>query len=59
MSTTAREDAAVAREIGESDGSLAEGVIDDTTGEVRARGYWEQVWRRFRRDRVGAVSAVS
>ena len=47
MSTTAREDAAVAREIGESDGSLAEAVIDETSGEVRARGYWEQVWRRF------------
>ncbi len=56
MSTTAREDAAVAREIGESDGSLAEGVIDETTGEVRARGYWEQVWRRFRRDRVALAS---
>ena len=56
MSTTAREDAAVAREIGESDGSLAEAVIDETTGEVRARGYWEQVWRRFRRDRVALAS---
>ena len=56
MSTTTREDAAVAREIGESDGSLAEGVIDETTGEVRARGYWEQVWRRFRRDRVALAS---
>ena len=58
MSTTAREDAAVAREIGESDGSLAEAVIDETTGEVRARGYWEQVWRRFRRDRVALASIV-
>ena len=56
MSTTAREDAAVAREIGESDGALSEGVVDDTTGEVRARGYWEQVWRRFRRDRVALAS---
>jgi peptide/nickel transport system permease protein len=56
VSTTAREDAAVAREIGESDGSLAEAVIDETTGEVRARGYWEQVWRRFRRDRVALAS---
>ena len=58
MSTTAREDAAVAREIGESDGSLAEGIIDETSGEVRARGYWEQVWRRFRRDRVALASIV-
>jgi peptide/nickel transport system permease protein len=58
VSTTAREDAAVAREIGESDGSLAEAVIDETTGEIRARGYWEQVWRRFRRDRVALASIV-
>jgi peptide/nickel transport system permease protein len=56
VSTTAREDAAVAREIGESDGSLAEGIIEETSGEVRARGYWEQVWRRFRRDRVALAS---
>ncbi len=56
MSTTTREDAAVAREIGESDGSLAEGIIDGTSGEVRARGYWEQVWRRFKRDRVALAS---
>jgi peptide/nickel transport system permease protein len=26
--------------------------------EIRARGYWEQVWRRFRRDRVAIVSGV-
>jgi peptide/nickel transport system permease protein len=58
VSTTAREDAAVAREIGESDGSLAEGIIDATSGEVLARGYWEQVWRRFRRDRVALASIV-
>jgi peptide/nickel transport system permease protein len=56
VSTTTREDAAVAREIGESDGSLAEGIIDETSGEVRARGYWEQVWRRFKRDRVALAS---
>ena len=37
-------------------------VGDDMTappsgqGEVRARGYWEQVWRRFRRDRVALAS---
>jgi peptide/nickel transport system permease protein len=56
VSTTAREDTAVAREIGESDGSLAEAIIDETSGEVRARGYWEQVWRRFKRDRVALAS---
>ena len=21
-------------------------------GEIKARGYWEQVWRRFRRDKI-------
>ena len=26
--------------------------------EIRARGYWEQVWRRFRRDKVAIVSGV-
>jgi peptide/nickel transport system permease protein len=26
--------------------------------EIRARGYWEQVWRRFRRDRVAIASIV-
>ena len=25
-------------------------------GKVRARGYWEQVWRRFKRDRVALAS---
>jgi ABC-type dipeptide/oligopeptide/nickel transport system permease subunit len=24
--------------------------------EIKARGYWDQVWRRFRRDRVAVVS---
>ena len=37
-------------------------VGDDLTfpvaeeGQVRARGYWEQVWRRFKRDRVALAS---
>ena len=26
--------------------------------EVKARGYWEQVWRRFRRDKVAIASGV-
>jgi peptide/nickel transport system permease protein len=25
---------------------------------VRARGYWEQVWRRFRRDKVAIISVI-
>jgi peptide/nickel transport system permease protein len=54
VSTTAREDAAVAREIGESDVALGSGLVEE--GEVRARGYWEQVWRRFKRDRVALAS---
>jgi peptide/nickel transport system permease protein len=27
--------------------------------EVRARGYWEQVWRRFRRDKVAIASGFA
>jgi peptide/nickel transport system permease protein len=26
--------------------------------QVRARGYWENVWRRFRRDRIAIVSGI-
>jgi peptide/nickel transport system permease protein len=43
---------------------LAADVAIETRGElgeaeaVRARGYWEQVWRRFRRDRVALASGV-
>jgi peptide/nickel transport system permease protein len=36
----------------ESGGELGE------LGEVKARGYWEQVWRRFRRDKVAIASAI-
>jgi peptide/nickel transport system permease protein len=36
----------------ESGGELGETI------DVRARGYWEQVWRRFRRDRVAVGSIV-
>ena len=31
-------------------------MLPAAPGEVRARGYWEQVWRRFRRDRVALAS---
>ena len=55
MSVTTREDAAVARELGESDAALAEGLVE---GDVKARGYWEQVWRRFKRDRIALASIV-
>jgi len=42
--------AAVASESGGELGELA---------EIRARGYWEQVWRRFRRDKVAIASGIS
>jgi peptide/nickel transport system permease protein len=35
----------------ESGGELGE-------AEIKARGYWEQVWRRFRRDKVAIASGV-
>ena len=34
---------------------LAAPLVQGPT-EVRARGYWEQVWRRFKRDRVALAS---
>jgi peptide/nickel transport system permease protein len=37
----------------ESGGQLGEQI------DVKARGYWEQVWRRFRRDRVAIGSIVA
>lgn len=30
----------------------------EDTGQVKARGYWEQVWRRFRRDKLAMASAI-
>jgi peptide/nickel transport system permease protein len=32
------------------------GAIEGDAGDVRARGYWEQAWRRFKRDRVAVFS---
>jgi len=28
-------------------------------GEVQARGYWEQVWRRFRRDKLAVTGGIT
>src|SRR5205085_5513676 len=28
-------------------------------GEVKARGYWEQVWRRFRRDKIAVAGGIT
>jgi len=47
-----------------SGAGLAAGVASETGGalggteEIRARGYWELVWRRFRRDKVAIASGV-
>jgi peptide/nickel transport system permease protein len=53
MSTTAREDEV----LGATTGLGADVVLEPVaTGAVRARGYWELVWRRFRRDRIALGS---
>ena len=45
-------------------GGLIADVASETGGtfgqveEIRARGYWELVWRRFRRDKVAIASGV-
>ncbi len=56
MSTTSQSsDVLSGRELGEAD--FAPGLAPETQqGQVQARGYWEQVWRRFKRDRVALAS---
>jgi peptide/nickel transport system permease protein len=44
-------------------GSLGSAVASEThgalgEGEIRARGYWELVWIRFKRDRVAIASGI-
>jgi ABC-type dipeptide/oligopeptide/nickel transport system permease subunit len=42
-------------------GAALPGRLPDTTelaAQVRARGYWELVWRRFRRDRLALAGGV-
>src|ERR687888_985844 len=45
-------------------GGLIADVASETGGalgeveEIRARGYWELVWRRFRRDKVAIASGI-
>src|SRR5438477_6703693 len=53
------------REVLSSAGGLATTVAVEAHGElgeaveaIRARGYWENVWRRFRRDRVAIASGI-
>jgi ABC-type dipeptide/oligopeptide/nickel transport system permease subunit len=56
MSTTSpAPDELLGSEIGGSDFTPDAAPVDGQ-GEIRARGYWEQVWRRFRRDRVAIAS---
>ena len=45
-------------------GGLAAAIAVETGGElgelapVEARGYWEQVWRHFKRDKLAIVSGI-
>jgi ABC-type dipeptide/oligopeptide/nickel transport system permease subunit len=56
MSTTSpAPDELLGSEIGGSD-FAPDTLAVDGQGEIRARGYWEQVWRRFKRDRVAIAS---
>jgi ABC-type dipeptide/oligopeptide/nickel transport system permease subunit len=38
--------------------ALESGAEFGEVGDVKARGYWEQVWRRFRRDKVAIASGI-
>jgi ABC-type dipeptide/oligopeptide/nickel transport system permease subunit len=56
MSTTSpAPDELLGSEIGESDFTPDAARVGGQ-GEIRARGYWEQVWRRFKRDRIAIAS---
>jgi ABC-type dipeptide/oligopeptide/nickel transport system permease subunit len=52
------------REVLSSAGGLAGTVAVETHGElgeveqIRARGYWENVWRRFKRDKVAIAGGI-
>ena len=59
MSTTSQTpDERLGREIGDGDFATPDLAAASGQVEVRARGYWEQVWRRLRRDRVAVASIV-
>jgi peptide/nickel transport system permease protein len=34
------------------------GGLESDPDDIRARGYWEQAWRRFRRDRIAVFSGI-
>jgi peptide/nickel transport system permease protein len=52
--TSHTSDELLGRNLGEGD--LSPDALPTAQGEVRLRGYWEQVWRRFKRDRVAIAS---
>ena len=39
-------------------GTSVSGEIEGSGDAIRARGYWEQAWIRFRRDRVAMASGI-
>ncbi|HEU0335383.1 MAG TPA: ABC transporter permease [Gaiellaceae bacterium] len=41
---------------GAGGGTIIDHTVDGAVTQVKARGYWEQVWIRFRRDRVAVAS---
>jgi peptide/nickel transport system permease protein len=55
--TSPTPDELLGKEIGESD-FAPDAIPAAAEGEIRARGYWEQIWRRFKRDRVAIASIV-
>ena len=52
------------RSFGAAGGLAAEAVLESGTDvaghdvEIKARGYWEQVWRRFKRDKVALAGGI-
>ena len=59
MSTTSQTpDELLGHEIGAGDFASPEAAAASGQMEIRARGYWEQVWIRFKRDKVAVASGV-
>jgi len=44
---------------GAADVGVGGGISAGEPAAVKARGFWEQAWRRFRRDRVALVGGVA
>ena len=58
MSTTERTDSTARTLAGGLDADLTRVPVQFQEGEIRARGYWEQVWLRLKRDKVAIASVV-